>query len=44
MKKIGIIAGVVAVPFIGLFVWALSGASPDNAPTDIRTIDVTPTL
>lgn len=42
MKKIGIIAGVVFVLFIGIFVWALSGASPDNAPTDIRTIDVTP--
>ncbi len=42
MKKFGIIAGVVAVLFIALFLWALSGASPDNAPTDERVIDVTP--
>lgn len=42
MKKTGIIAGVISLLFIVLFVWALSGASPDNAPTDVRTIDVTP--
>lgn len=44
MKKISIIAGIVAVLFIALFMWALSGASPENAPTDLRTLDVTPDL
>lgn len=44
MKKISIITGIVAVLFLALFFWALSGASPNNAPTDVRTIDVTPEL
>lgn len=29
---------------IGLFIWALSGASDSNAPTDVRVIDVSPEL
>lgn len=42
MKKFGIIAIIVFLLVIGVFVWALSGASPENAPMDVRTIDVTP--
>ena len=42
MKKFGLIAAVLLLLFVGLFLWALSGASDDNAPTDVRTIDVTP--
>jgi len=42
MKKFGIIAIIVLLLLIGLFIWALSGASPDHAPTAVRTIDVTP--
>ena len=42
MKKFGIIAGLVLIALAALFFWGLSATSPDNAPTDVRTIDVTP--
>lgn len=44
MKKTGLIGGAVVVILIGLFVWALSGASNKHAPTDVKTIDVSPKL
>ncbi|WP_267905569.1 hypothetical protein [Litorimonas cladophorae] len=44
MKKTGLIAAAVLVIFIGLFLWALSGSSDSNAPTDVRTLDVSPQL
>jgi len=44
MKKTGLIAIGVLVILAGLFAWALSGASDKNAPTDVRTIDVSPEL
>ena len=42
MRKVGIIAGIACVLVFGLFFWLLGAAGPDNAPTDVRTIDVTP--
>ena len=44
MKKIGIIGGALIILMIGLFVWSLSGASNSNAPTDVKTIDVSTQL
>jgi len=44
MKKIGFIGGGVALLLIGLFVWSLSGASDTKAPTEVKTIDVSPQL
>ncbi len=44
MKKIALIGAAVLAIIIGLFMWSLSGASDSNAPTDIRTIDVSPQL
>jgi len=44
MKKIGLISGVLIIVLIGLFIWSLSGASDKNAPTDVKTIDVSPKL
>lgn len=44
MKKTGLIGGAVVVILIGLFVWSLSGASNKHAPTDVKTIDVSPKL
>lgn len=44
MKKIGLIGGVLVVLLLGLFLWALSGASDSHAPTDVKTIDVSPQL
>jgi len=40
MKKALIAVG--AVVFLGLvaFMWLLSGASPDNAPQDVKTIEL----
>lgn len=40
MKKTGIIAGAIFVAFLILFFWLASGASPDNAPQDIKTIEL----
>jgi hypothetical protein len=42
MKKIGLIGGALALLLIGLFIWALSGASDSHAPTEVKTIDVSP--
>jgi len=44
MRKIAIIASLVVIVFAGVFVWLLAGAGPENAPDDVRTIDVTPAL
>jgi len=44
MKKIGLIGGIVIFILIGLFVWSLSGASDKHAPSDVKTIDVSPQL
>jgi len=44
MKKIGLIGGVMILVLIGLFVWSLSGASDKHAPSDVKTIDVSPKL
>ncbi len=44
MKKIGFIGGALFIILIGLFLWALSGASDSHAPTDVKTIDVSPKL
>jgi len=44
MKKIGLIFGALLLLVIGLFMWSLSGASDKHAPTDVKTIDVSPVL
>ncbi len=44
MKKIGFFGGALIILLIGLFVWSLSGASDSKAPTDVKTIDVSPQL
>lgn len=44
MKKTGLIVGAVIVFLIGLFVWSLSGASNKHAPSEVKTIDVSPKL
>jgi len=44
MKKTGFIFGVLILLLVGLFVWSLSGASDKHAPTDVKTIDVSPEL
>ncbi|MEP4052611.1 MAG: hypothetical protein ABJN22_10240 [Litorimonas sp.] len=44
MKKIGFIGGALVILLIGLFIWSLSGASDSKAPTDVKTIDVSPQL
>ena len=40
MKKIAIGGGILLVLLIGVFFWLLSGASPENAPQEIQTIDL----
>lgn len=42
MRKTVLIAAAVIAVILGGFVWLLAGAGPENAPTDVRTIDVTP--
>jgi len=44
MKKTGLIFGALLLLVIGLFLWSLSGASDKHAPTDEKTIDVSPNL
>lgn len=44
MKKMGLIGGALIILLIGLFVWSLSGASDKHAPTEVKTIDVSPKL
>ncbi len=40
MKKALIGGGVILLLLIIAFLWLLSGASPDNAPQNIQTIDI----
>ncbi|WP_371396427.1 hypothetical protein [Fretibacter rubidus] len=40
MKRAVTAAGVVLLLIIGVFVWALAQSGPDNAPQDIKTIDL----
>jgi len=44
MKKIGFIGGALVILLVGLFIWSLSGASDSKAPTEVKTIDVSPKL
>lgn len=44
MKKTGLIFGGLLVLLIGIFFWSLSGASDKHAPTEEKTIDVSPNL
>jgi len=44
MKKTGLIGAALILILIGLFIWSLSGASDKHAPTDVKTIDVSPKL
>lgn len=40
MKKGLMIGAAVLAMFVGGLLWLAAGASPDNAPQDIKTIDV----
>jgi hypothetical protein len=42
MRKLAIGLGLFLVFVLALFFWGLSGANPENAPQETRTIDVTP--
>jgi len=42
MKKKMFLVGIVLLLILGVFFWSLSGASPQHAPDDLKTIDVTP--
>lgn len=44
MKKLGLIGGALLLLIIGLFIWSLSGAADSKAPTEVKTIDVSPQL
>ena len=44
MKKFGFIGGALVIVLVGLFIWSLSGASDSKAPTEVKTIDVSPQL
>ena len=44
MKKVVFFGGVLIILLIGLFAWSLSGASDSKAPTEVKTIDVSPQL
>lgn len=44
MKKIGFFGVVLFLLIAGLFMWSLSGASDSKAPTEVKTIDVSPKL
>ncbi len=44
MKKFGLIGGALILILIGLFIWSLSGASDSKAPSEVKTIDVSPQL
>jgi len=44
MKKIGLIGGAFVIIIAAIFMWALSGASDKHAPTEVKTIDVSPQL
>jgi hypothetical protein len=40
MKKLAIGGGVLAVLFLVVFFWLVSGASVENAPQDVQTIEL----
>lgn len=40
MKKLVIGGGIVLVLLLALFFWLLSGASADNAPQEVKTIEL----
>ena len=40
MKKLVIGGGIVLALFLAVFFWLLSGASADNAPQEVQTIEL----
>lgn len=40
MKKLAIGGGLLAVLLLAVFFWLVSGASPDNAPQEVQTIEL----
>lgn len=44
MKKFGFFSGILILLLVGLFIWSLSGASDSKAPSEVKTIDVSPQL
>jgi len=40
MKKLAIGAIALIVVLLGLFLWLVSGASPNNAPQEMQTIEL----
>lgn len=40
MKKLAIGGGIVAVLLLTVFFWLVSGASADNAPQEVQTIEL----
>lgn len=40
MKKLMIGAGIVIFLILGVFLWLVSGASPDKAPQDVVTVEL----
>jgi len=40
MKKLVIGGSIVLILFLALFFWLLSGASADNAPQELQTIEL----
>ncbi len=40
MKKLVIVGGIVLGLLLAVFFWLLSGASADNAPQEVQTIDL----
>lgn len=40
MKKLAIGGGIAVIALLAVFFWLLSGASADNAPQDVQTIEL----
>lgn len=40
MKKLAVGGGIALVLLLALFFWLLSGASADNAPQEVQTIEL----
>ena len=40
MKKLVIVGGIVLIFLMAVFFWLLSGASADNAPQEVQTIEL----
>lgn len=40
MKKTMMVFGVFIILAVGIFLWLLSGASPEHAPQDVKTIEL----